>query len=678
VADAGVAALEPSNSKPPAALAARRLAASAVVLGVFFGPLAFGATEVWSLGVLEALAALGTGLWLVSGPSDLRLVWLPIAVAVLGLVQVAVLPDGLLAMLSPIAHDAYAAAAAATGGPLPGRASISPGATLHVVRHWFLLGLVVAMAADLARGAQARQRMARAVAWIGVVVLAIGLAMWPWRGGPLLGFHDMRGPLKSYKSQFLHPMHSAGFGRFEAVRVGSLSYAVCSWNVGDTFGPYVVSNHYAGCLEMTLPLAVALLVCTATNRARRSRPARALRVAAAAMLGVAALATVAVGAKSWAGTAGLAVGLVWVGWQWSAGWARRLWGAALAAAVAIWVVLFALLAACDVAGVARRAEVPGAIQAAVESLQGSVRGRWGLWCLCARMFAESPWLGLGLGTFADAYPRFADAGGVLAFAHCDYLQLAAEAGLAGVAIAGVLAVVVARRVRRGWSRVASQDRALAAGLGASLAAFLPHGLFDWNLHVPANAWIFAVLVGLLFGIATGDPLAPTSRPSRGTRFLRNAVATGLIAATGVCLWATLRYAAADWSAMPLREALFLQRIPRTGLTLAEKQFRLEQALAGGLRAAELCPRDAGYAETLGQAFLHLSGGTRTADLEAARRWFRQALRQSPTNDRARRTLAEIERGLLEANKPLFDALRDDAGFRIRQDLYEQVLRDADE
>jgi len=54
-----------------------------------------------------------------------------------------------------------------------------------------------------------------------------------------------------------------------------------------------------------------------------------------------------------------------------------------------------------------------------------------LWAAANRMIADAPLLGLGLGTFQDAYPLYASQ--VLPYvmdkAHCDYLEFAAGLGL---------------------------------------------------------------------------------------------------------------------------------------------------------------------------------------------------------------------------------------------------------
>ncbi len=648
----------PDDGQPPPARPLeepQRVPAAIVLLSAAagFAPLVFGATEAWSQAAMEALVGLAAIVWLAGQPGSLRWLWLPAAVALLAGLEVCPMPGGLLAAVSPVAGQRWLEARVTSGLDLAARVSLAPGETLAAAREGFLLTLVVAMLADLARRGRAARWLAWCVAGVGVAVLVLGLATWPFRGGPLLGFHDMRGPLKSYKSPLLAPKHSAGFGYAEQVAVGQVSYTVFSWNVGDTFGPFVVSNHYGGCLELTIPLAIALVACGA---GRVGRWQRTVRGVLAGSMAAAALATVAAGAKSWAGTAGLVLGLAWLAWQAAAGKWRRAWGMAFTFIAVAWIAAFALPVRWDVAGAMGRMGLPEPAVALADSLQKSVRGRWEMWRLCARMWADAPWTGLGLAVFADAYPHYAagQAGGEVAqqavrplgFAHADYLQFAAETGATGVVVAVVFAILAARGVRRRWAAVlAGPERPLALGIGASLVAFVPHGLFDWNLHVPANALLAAVLVGALMGISGTEPAAAQpAGPMR--RAWRDGLAAAMIAAIGLCLWGAARDALADRAAAPLRLALLAQRVPR--VPPAEKRAELETALPGGLWAAEVCPLRAEYAELVARAYLHFSEGEEAGELAAAEHWFCRALANAPLRRDLARTVAQLRRARRQA------------------------------
>ena len=93
-------------------------------------------------------------------------------------------------------------------------------------------------------------------------------------------------------------------------------------------------------------------------------------------------------------------------------------------------------------------------------------------------------------------------------AHCDYLELLAEYGVVG----GVcMALFLAAHVRRGLrsfseilrrrlipSGVCRSNRfAIQLGVLCAIAGLAIHSVFDFDMHIPGNAMIFAILFGVL-------------------------------------------------------------------------------------------------------------------------------------------------------------------------------------
>ncbi|MBE0712124.1 MAG: O-antigen ligase family protein, partial [Candidatus Aminicenantes bacterium] len=115
------------------------------------------------------------------------------------------------------------------------------------------------------------------------------------------------------------------------------------------------------------------------------------------------------------------------------------------------------------------------------------------------MIGDFPLAGTGKGTYVDAYAIYEkiDDGLKLSYAHNDYLEFAAENGVAtggALAVAGIgLAVWLVAMWRRRRSSFAK-----GIGLGAMLGvtAILIHGFTDFNLQIPANAVYFTALAML--------------------------------------------------------------------------------------------------------------------------------------------------------------------------------------
>ncbi len=124
------------------------------------------------------------------------------------------------------------------------------------------------------------------------------------------------------------------------------------------------------------------------------------------------------------------------------------------------------------------------------------RLRLAIWSGTIDMIAANPWSGTGPGTYIAAYSRYQKeelTAFAVSHAHNDYLELTAEVGIPGL-LSGLLCIGVL--FAAGIKNILSQQesRLQAVGLGAFTAcfAFLIHGAFEFNLHIPANALLFVM------------------------------------------------------------------------------------------------------------------------------------------------------------------------------------------
>jgi O-antigen ligase len=127
-----------------------------------------------------------------------------------------------------------------------------------------------------------------------------------------------------------------------------------------------------------------------------------------------------------------------------------------------------------------------------------------LWQSAMRMIADSPLLGLGLGTFEPAYPLYADR--VLPFVmdkvHNDYLEFAAGLGLPAAILWWAAVLWLAGMCVRGiYVRRRHRHYSLLAIAATALVGF--HSIFDFSLQIPAIALTYAVILGL--GVAQAAP-----------------------------------------------------------------------------------------------------------------------------------------------------------------------------
>jgi O-antigen ligase len=132
-----------------------------------------------------------------------------------------------------------------------------------------------------------------------------------------------------------------------------------------------------------------------------------------------------------------------------------------------------------------------------------------------RMFFHRPVWGWGLGTFPTVYPTYRSFYTNLFIneAHNDYAQLLVETGLFGFALMLWFLISLYRRglpTSRRWEFKWDGALSLAALLGCTGILF--HSFVDFNMQIPANAALFYVLSAL-----AASELLPQSSRSRRTR-----------------------------------------------------------------------------------------------------------------------------------------------------------------
>ena len=131
------------------------------------------------------------------------------------------------------------------------------------------------------------------------------------------------------------------------------------------------------------------------------------------------------------------------------------------------------------------------------------------------MWLEHPWLGVGIGDFETAYPRYQSfpTDQWIDHAHNDYAEAAAETGLVGaLLILATMALFLYLAFRNAAHLFGSNAGWVRLGAALGCCGLLVHSLADFNLHIPANAAWFAVLAG----IATSERSGAGVPPARST------------------------------------------------------------------------------------------------------------------------------------------------------------------
>jgi O-antigen ligase len=323
-----------------------------------------------------------------------------------------------------------------------------------------------------------------------------------------------------------------GLGVFEAI-YGLAEYLAgwqYIWNVprryylGSATGTYINHNHFAGLLEIVLPLALGLAFYhwqKARDRMRR-RSMRDFFCALGApemlkcylLLLIATLISLALvfsfsrmGLISMIASLGFMVAVIWTG---------RNRGA-LSPTFILFLIVSSVAATAwvGVEPVVKHFEE----LSRDDSLVNGSEGRLALWQDTIKLIRTHPWTGSGVGTFAIAFTpvQSHELNYSVDHAHNDYLEFAAEFGIPAAAflLLGFFAVA-ARTLRASRLARSSRTRSLALGTLTGISALLVHGIADFNLHIPANDLVFSVLLGMGYAMSMElPPAAKELNPSSG-------------------------------------------------------------------------------------------------------------------------------------------------------------------
>ena len=135
-------------------------------------------------------------------------------------------------------------------------------------------------------------------------------------------------------------------------------------------------------------------------------------------------------------------------------------------------------------------------------IESDAPGRTLVWKDSLTTIKDFPLFGTGLGTFGYVYPlykRYMEQALVFIHAHNDYLQLIVETGLLGfLSILLALALLIFSLLKA-LSQLSHEGKHfrffLALGALSGIVSLLIHSLADFNLHIPSNALYFAFLIG---------------------------------------------------------------------------------------------------------------------------------------------------------------------------------------
>jgi O-antigen ligase len=266
------------------------------------------------------------------------------------------------------------------------------------------------------------------------------------------------------------------------------------------YGQYIYHNVFAYLMEMVLGLLAGLLLGGGIPRQK------VLTYLAAVFFVLAAL-VLSLSRGAILGLIAQATFLLFTALRWYSArrtaredatsnivWLDTLRNSLLVRGVAIVLIVAVLVIGVFWIGGEKLASRVREFEAHDESAEGL--SRTSAWRSTLTLIGQNPWTGVGFGNYFLAIPQYKKGTGLIKLeqAHNDYLDLAANGGVIGFALAAWFALVIIKRTRISFQSKDRYRRAAALGAAAGMFSLVVHTFVDFGLQVTGIAVVFAGLI----------------------------------------------------------------------------------------------------------------------------------------------------------------------------------------
>jgi len=148
------------------------------------------------------------------------------------------------------------------------------------------------------------------------------------------------------------------------------------------------------------------------------------------------------------------------------------------------------------------------------SKDASFQSRVQVWHKTLDMIGDYPWLGTGPGTFSNMFTQYQPPGFTSRFfmAHNDYLHFVSETGIPLIALMVWMIIGLYLKGMTKLNHFSRLIRGTTLGAMSGITALLFFSIFDFNLHIPANAILFTTLAAIVV-----SPIPVTRDQKSGVR-----------------------------------------------------------------------------------------------------------------------------------------------------------------
>lgn len=258
---------------------------------------------------------------------------------------------------------------------------------------------------------------------------------------------------------------------------------------GNPFGPYVDRDHFAGLMELIVPVGLSMIAFRGVRREQIPF------VGVLTLLPVAALFLTA-------SRGGMVAFLFEVAFLLVITRVHHA-GRGMVALVGLLLLAVVFIAWLGAGTILQRVRTSSFGELSANKRISMLKGAW-------HIFLDHPVGGTGLGTLVAIYPKYEMVydDRIVDHVHDDYAELLAETGIAG-GICGVafLFIVFGTARRRLTEDQSGFSRGIHAAGTVACAGLLVHSVVDFNLHIPGNALFFLLNVAVIFS----PPFHPRNR-----------------------------------------------------------------------------------------------------------------------------------------------------------------------
>ena len=257
-------------------------------------------------------------------------------------------------------------------------------------------------------------------------------------------------------------------------------------------GTYANRDHFAGLLEMALPLALLYGCAAFQEKTSGIRQTKCLAIACASWVTATLLFVAILYSFSRMGFIVALFELFLIAAlslrpRFTRSGSRLL----IAAAAGSAIIMAAVLIVPD--------QLAGRFAALSSNADTSTEIRAAIWRETLPLISEFKLFGCGLGGFASVFLKHQATANVytVEFAHNDYLQYLVELGIVGFSFLAAATALLARDLKAALlSRRRESNGFLLIACTTSLAGMALHSFVDFNTYIPANALVLAWIAGV--------------------------------------------------------------------------------------------------------------------------------------------------------------------------------------